>query len=223
MDTETAQAIRWIAPDLYFAPLAEETEAAAEAAEAEQPLLAEHEREALIAQAREDGFKQGWAQGHAEGLNQGHNEGLALGQAEVQRLTSQLQAIIDNFTYPLKRLENEVVNALGSLAVRVAGYLVRRSYVARPALMQALVDEALQAADSDHGILEIRLHSDDLAALQPLLSLESNQRLVADNSLQRGDVRVHAASVRIDASVDTRLDQVIEQLLRPTDAGTSSL
>jgi len=215
MDDQTAQAIRWIAPDLYFPPPAEEP---AEVSPEETVFLAEEERQAIISAAREDGFNQGWKQGHAEGFTQGQNEGLALGQTEVQRLSRQLQAIIDNFSYPLRRLENEVIRELGTLAVRIAGYLVRRSYTARPALMQALVNEALQAADSDNtnSTLDIRLHPDDLAALQPLLRLEPHQRLLADSNLQRGDVRVHAPSVRIDASVDSRLDQVIEQLFKPT-------
>jgi len=221
MDIENTQPIRWIAPDLINI---EPSQLAAESVE-ELPdqavLLPEEERQALIASAREEGFNQGWEQGHADGLAQGHNEGRALGQAEVQRLTQQLQAIIDNFTYPLRRLENEVIHALGTLAVRVAGYLVRRSYTARPALMQALVSEAVQAASSDSSTLEIRLHPDDLTALQPLLSLEPDQRLVADSHLQRGDVRVHASSVRIDASVDSRLDQVIAQLFRPNGALSS--
>jgi len=219
MDTEHAQPLRWIAPDLYFVPPDEEV---AHATPTEPVLLPEDQRQALIEAAREEGFNQGWKQGHAEGLAQGHSQGVAAGQAEVQRLSSQLQAIIDNFTYPLRRLENEVVTALGTLAVRIAGYLVRRSYMVRPALMQALVNEAVQAANSDHSALEIRLHPDDIAALQPLLNLGSNQRLVADNHLQRGDVRVHAASVRIDGSVDSRLDQVIEHLLRPINTGSSS-
>jgi len=220
MDTEVAQPIRWIAPDLIEAvPSPPEDRPVEILVETEAPpLLPEEERQALIASAREDGFKQGWEQGHTDGLAQGHREGMALGQTEIQRLSHQLQAIIDNFTHPLRRLENEVIHALGTLAVRVAGYLVRRSYTARPSLMQALINEALQAASSDSGAVEIRLHPEDLTALQPLLSLEPGQRLVADEHLQRGDVRVHAASVRIDASIDSRLDRVIEHLLRSKDA-----
>jgi len=214
MDTQASQPLRWIAPDLYFVP-PDADEDVAQAIPTEPVLLAEDQRQALIEAAREEGFSQGWEQGHAKGLAQGHSEGVAMGQAEVQRLSGQLQAIIDNFTYPLRRLENEVVTALGTLAVRIAGYLVRRSYMARPALMQALVNEAVQAANSDNSALEIRLHPDDVAALKPLLNVDANQHLVADNHLQRGDVRVHAASVRIDGSVDSRLDQVIAHLLSP--------
>ncbi|REN05226.1 flagellar assembly protein FliH, partial [Mycobacterium tuberculosis] len=80
-----------------------------------------------------------------DGFDQGHAEGLAQGQAEVRRLIAQIEGILDNFSRPLVRLENEVVAALGDLAVRVAGNLVGRAYAAEPELLAQLVNEAVDA------------------------------------------------------------------------------
>ncbi len=65
------------------------------------------------------------------------------GQAEVRRLAAQIEGILDS--RPLVRLENEVVGALGELAVRIAGALVGRAYEAEPALLAQLVGEAIDA------------------------------------------------------------------------------
>ncbi|KAG0773390.1 hypothetical protein G6F22_014911 [Rhizopus arrhizus] len=106
---------------------------------------------------------------------------------------------------PLVRLENEVVGALGELAVRIAGALVGRAYEAEPALLAQLVGEAIDAVGGSTREVEVRLHPDDIAALAPLLNLSPQQRLVPDTSLSRGDLRVHAEAVRIDGTLEARL------------------
>jgi len=153
-----------------------------------------------------------------EGLERGHAEGFAQGQAEVRRLTAQIEGILDNFSRPLARLENEVVGALGELAVRIAGSLVGRAYQADPVLLSDLVSEAVDAVGGSTRDVEVRLHPDDIAALTPLLSLMSGIRLTSDTSLSRGDLRVHAESVRIDGTLEARLRAALETVMRKSGA-----
>ncbi|AJC44674.1 MULTISPECIES: FliH/SctL family protein [Xanthomonas] len=155
-----------------------------------------------------------------EGFERGHAEGLAQGQAEIRRLTAQIEGILDNFSRPLARLENEVVGALGELAVRIAGSLVGRAYQADPVLLSELVAEALDAVGGARRDVEVRLHPDDIAALTPLLTLmDQGIRLVPDLSLSRGDLRVHAESVRIDGTLEARLRAALETVMRKSGAG----
>ncbi|MCW0449845.1 FliH/SctL family protein [Xanthomonas sacchari] len=155
-----------------------------------------------------------------EGFERGHAEGLSQGQAEIRRLTAQIEGILDNFSRPLARLENEVVGALGELAVRIAGSLVGRAYQADPVLLSELVAEALDAVGGARRDVEVRLHPDDIAALTPLLTLmDQGIRLVPDLSLSRGDLRVHAESVRIDGTLEARLRAALETVMRKSGAG----
>ena len=153
-----------------------------------------------------------------EGFEQGRADGYAQGQSEVRRLTAQIEGILDNFGRPLVKLEGEVVAALGELAVRIAGHLVGRAYEAEPALLRDLVGEALDAVGGSSRDVEVRLHPDDIAALAPLLSLPPGQRLVPDLGLSRGDLRVHAESVRIDGTLDARLRAALSAVMRKAGA-----
>lgn len=150
---------------------------------------------------------------HAEGYARGHAEGVAAGQSEVRRIAAQMEGILDAFTRPLARLDAEVGDALGDLAVRIAGALLRRDYAAEPALLEALVREALELAGSDQRQLELRLHPDDLAMLAPQLLALEGVRLSGDTTLARGDLRLHADSVRIDGSLSTRLNAVLQRIV----------
>ena len=201
-------AVRWLAPDLAAGPRAA-AEAVADVPVPRPPSL--EEIQAIEEAARRDGYE--------AGLAQGHQEGFAQGQAEVRSLAAQIEGILDNFTRPLARLEDEVSAALGELAVRIAGSLVGRAYDADPVLLSELVGEALDAVGGTSREAEVRLHPDDIHALAPLLALVSGARLVPDPSLGRGDLRVHAESVRIDGTLEARLRGALETVIRKSGSG----
>lgn len=200
------EAVRWYAPSIGDTPRAVVQD---EPVEMPRPPSLEQ-----IQQIRDDAQREGYE----EGLAQGRTEGMAAGQSEIRRLTAQIEGILDNFSRPLARLENEVVASLGELAVRIAGGLVGRAYQSEPALLAELVDEAVIAVGGAAREVEVRLHPDDIAALTPLLSLGDATRLVADPALARGDLRVHAESVRIDGSLDARLRGALDVVLRRAGA-----
>jgi len=203
----SANAVRWFAPELD-ARLVQEV---VEEAPPPMPVLRPPSLEEI--QAIEEAAKQ-------EGFQRGHAEGLAQGQAEVRRLTAQIEGILDNFSRPLARLENEVVGALGDLAVRIAGSLIGQAYQADPALLSELVAEALDAVGGARREVEVRLHPDDIAALTPLLAMMAEgTRLVPDLALSRGDLRLHAEAVRIDGTLDARLRAALETVMRKSGAG----
>src|SRR5690554_3412790 len=198
-------AVRWHAPELDApAPAANDIP---EAAPPPRPPSLEE-----IQQIRDEAQREGREEGHAEG----YAAGFSQGQAEVRRLAAQIEGILDNFSQPLARLENEVVAALGELAVQIAGGLVGHAYRADPTLLADLVGEAVDTVGGTGRDVEVRLHPEDLAELTPLLSLMPVTRLVADPGLARGDLRVHAESVRIDGSLDARLRGALEKVLHRT-------
>ena len=191
-----AGAVRWTAPGL-------EPPAPPEPA-VELPTPPSVEELQALEQAAHDA-------GYADGLAQGHAEGFASGQAEVRRLVAQIEGILDAFTRPLARLDDEVGDALAELSVRVAGALLGPAYTADPALLADLVREALDAVGtSSQRAVELRLHPDDLGVLAPHLAGLDGVRLTNDSTLARGELRLHSESVRIDGTIAARLQAVLE-------------
>lgn len=206
-------AVRWLAPDLLADPATVQEEHFDD-----QAIELEHDPEPLLQLPTLEEIQAIQDAAQKDGFEQGHADGQAQGQAEVRRLVAQIEGILDNFSRPLVRLENEVVAALGELAVRIAGTLVGRAYEADPALLAQLVGEAVDAVGGANREVEVRLHPDDIAALAPLLQLSANQRLSPDLSLSRGDLRVHAEAVRIDGTLEARLRGALDAVLRKSGA-----
>ena len=192
------EVVRWNAPGLAVAPLREP---------ALPPPPSVEDLQALEQAA------------HAEGFARGHAEGLASGQGEVRRMVAQIEGILDSFTRPLARLDGEVADALTDLAVRIAGTLIGRAYVADPTLLADLVREALDAVGSGHREMELRLHPDDFGVLAPHLAGLDGVRLTVDSALGRGELRLHSESVRIDGTVAARLQSVLEATLADSVEG----
>jgi len=142
-----------------------------------------------------------------------YEEGLAQGQGEVRRLVAQFEGIVDNFSRPLDRLENEVMAALSELSVRVARCLVGRAYQADPVLLAGLARAAVDAVGGASREVELRMHPDDITALADTLDLPEAVRLNGDTSLGRGDLRVHAENMRIDGSLDARIEGALAAVL----------
>jgi flagellar assembly protein FliH len=183
--------VRWAAPELGSSRVEEQ-----------QPQQPSVERLQALEQAAHDA---GFARGHAEGL--------AAGQGEMRRVLAQMEGILDGFTRPLARLDGEVAEALADLATRIAGTLLGREYAADPTLLADLVTQALDAVGSSRREVELRLHPDDLGLLMPHLAALDGVRLTADPGLARGDLRLHAESVRIDGSLGARLQSCLESTL----------
>lgn len=193
--THALEAVRWTAPGLAATP--------------EGALRAPPSVEEL--QALEQAA-------HAEGLARGHAEGFAAGQVDARRMVAQIEGILDSFTRPLARLDGEVAEALADLAVRIAGTLLGRAYIADPTLLADLVREALDAVGSGNREVELRLHPDDFGVLAPHLAGLDAVRLTVDAALGRGELRLHSESVRIDGTLAARLQSVLESTLSNMDA-----
>ena len=75
---------------------------------------------------------------------------------------------------------------------------------------------SVQLAASEPRPVEVRLHPDDIGAIEPLLDLSElpATRLKPDTSLARGDVRVHTDVLRLDGTLHSRLQTVLAQLHR---------
>lgn len=151
---------------------------------------------------------------HAEGFQQGRAEGYVQGRAEALRHAEELKQILARFARPLADLDSEIEHILVHLSNAVVASLLRGLAVHKPEMVAALVKQALAGLPTAARDVEIQLHPEDMNAVETLLpEREPKSRLVPNPQLARGDVRVHCDSVRLDATLATRLANAAEALL----------
>lgn len=151
-----------------------------------------------------------------EGVERGRSEGYAQGRSEALAHIGQLKQIIARFSRPLGDLEAELEQILVHLSGAIAAALWRSMVGPNPELIQRLVRESIGALPAGARDVEVQLHPEDMAAMNALMPEGLPAvRLVSSLALVRGDVRVHCDSVRLDATLNTRLANAAEALLNP--------
>ncbi|GAB3286015.1 flagellar assembly protein FliH [Parahaliea aestuarii] len=203
-------------PDLEQQKLSVKQRALAQRAEFESLRHQEIER------ARDEGYRQGLASGreagHAEGLEQGRREGLDEAREASRIALEPLAELLQTFQDALQELDDRVAGELVDLALVTGRQLAGEALTASPEYILELVRQLLHEEPLLKGQPRLRLHPEDLQLVQSGLEEEfsaAGWTLQADESLQRGGCRVLCESGELDASRESRWQQIMTRVRQP--------
>ncbi|AMX03171.1 flagellar assembly protein FliH [Microbulbifer thermotolerans] len=168
-------------------------------------------------QARREGWQAGFDAGHKEGLAKGLEEGRRAGEAESERqrreLLQPLAGLAQAFSDALARHDEEIAADLAAMALAVGRQLASEALEARPQQVVEVVRHLMREEPLFNGGSRLWLHPQDL----PLVEAELERELAAsgwqtrpDPRLSRGGCRVTGPSGELDASLETRWQQLQE-------------
>jgi flagellar assembly protein FliH len=149
-------------------------------------------------------------QAYEEGRKQGYQAGLV----EIQQEAKKLAGMFNFFHQPLTTLDEDVEQQLTELALTVARLVLKKECTTDPTTVQAIIHEALEFLPVSARNVRVRLNPKDIALLeQGGLDLAAQEwRSIADNTVSQGGCLVESDTSHIDASLETRLQQVVDQL-----------
>ena len=175
----------------------------------------------LTARQIEEIQEQARREGYQQGLQEGREAGMQEFVARVQMIEQMMQAL----DKPFAELDQVVEEQLTQLAMLVARQLVRRELAADPAQVIGVVREALAALPVAARDVRLALHPEDASLVREALSMGDSEqaiRIVDDPVQARGGCKVFTEHSQIDASVESRLNAVIANVLggqRKSDGG----
>lgn len=168
--------------------------------------------EALQKQAQQEGYQTGFKQGHTAG----YKAGTEAGQHDVNQQLTYLSQILSTLNSPLEHLDSEMEQSLVALVTTVARQVIRREIKTDPEHVIGAVRAALEVLPVNDRKIKINLHPQDIELVKKGLSLDDDEghwRWIEDPTLSRGGCRIETANTLIDASVEARLESVINKLL----------
>jgi flagellar assembly protein FliH len=168
--------------------------------------------DSLQKQAQQEGYKVGFEQGQAAG----HQAGLASGKHDVNNQLTILSQIIETLNTPLENLDVDMERDIVALVKTVARQVIRREIKADPDHVIGAVRGALAVLPINDRKIKITLHPQDVELVKKGLSLEGDdesRRWIEDPTLSRGSCHLETTNTSVDASVEARLDNVINNLL----------
>jgi len=153
-------------------------------------------------------------QAYDEAVKAGHAEGLKQGLQEMTNKADQLQKVFNFLKQPLNELDKQVELQLTELAILLAQQLLQKESQLDAQHIQNLVHESLEYLPVKSRDIQVHLNPDDIALLQQA-EIDTNEQswdCVADKNVTRGGCVIESASSHIDATVETRVQQLVDQL-----------
>jgi len=169
------------------------------------------------AEGIETGKKEGHELGFEQGKMEGFQQGLKDAEVRVNEKIAQVEAILRTLTRPLKQLDAEVEDELMFLAMTTARHLVRRELKIQPTHVIAAVRQAVDLLPISVQNIRVFLHPEDATLLRESLAVSDDEeqrwKIVEDPMITRGGCNVETDTSRIDATIETRVNSVIAQIL----------
>lgn len=151
---------------------------------------------------------------YEEARKAGHAEGVKQGLQEVKQKANKLQAVINFLQQPLDDMDEAVEHQLTELAMLLAKQLLKKEGSVDHQHIQNLLHESLQFLPLKSRDIRVRLNPADIELLKlgELNLEEQSWKCVADASVRAGGCVIESDQSVVDATVENRITQLMEQL-----------
>lgn len=165
-------------------------------------------------QGREEGFLKGKAEGYEDGKEQGYQEGLSQGQREIDTALTQLNDLMAQLHEPIEQQADEIEGVLYGLLEKLVTIITRKELQLSSESVLEVIRESLELLPRNSERIRVFVSPQDLdlAKSQSEGSLDRWQ-VYADAALLPGGCRVETMNSLVDASVENRLSDLLEQVV----------
>ncbi|MGX1173715.1 flagellar assembly protein FliH [Pseudomonas sp. R151218B TE3479] len=190
-----------------------------------QPLTLEE-----VESIRQEAYNEGFAVGEKEGF---HSTTLKVRQEADVALTAKLRALESlmlNLFDPIAEQDTQIEKSLVGLVQHIARQVIQRELAIDSSQIEHVMREALKLLPLGVGNVRLYINPQDFELVKALRERhEETWRIVEDAALLPGGCRVETEHSRIDATVETRISQIMaklfdqlhEQALHPAAADLS--
>lgn len=180
--------------------------------------ISAEEMQAIFDAAEKDGFEQGhkdgFAKGNAEGYEAGRQQGLMEMRAQLVAEQQRFQKLANALLDPVNEQDSDIEHLLLDVICTLTQSVVQRELLTDSSHIIGLVKSAVDALPIGSKNIRICLNPDDLAAVE---TYAAEQQLAwsffGDSELLPGGCRVETPESRVDFSVSSRLQIVLEQFI----------
>ncbi|MEM0954979.1 MAG: FliH/SctL family protein [Pseudomonadota bacterium] len=150
---------------------------------------------------------------YRQAYDEGYAEGLAAGHAKAEQIVADMNTLLAAIKAPLHESVSVVLDELLMLVEKSVEAVLERELEMGGADINQIVERSLEALGNADAPAVLSLHPTDAALCRELGLVEDQSIvLIEDATLHRGGVKIRAGSRSVDASVETRLQEVLAGL-----------
>lgn len=166
-----------------------------------------------LEQIREEAYNEGFATGERDGFHSGQLKAQQEAKERLEARVAELETVMGHLMEPIRQQDEQIEDQLLELVETMVRQVVQRELTTDSSHIRQVLRGALKALPMGAEQIRIYLNPADFDTVRAIRERhEENWRLLEDDQLLPGGCRVQAEHSQVDASRETRLQQVIEQL-----------
>lgn len=174
-----------------------------------QPLTLEE-----VEAVRQDAYNEGFSTGEKDGFHAGQLRAAQEAEAELKPRLRALESLMQQLFDPISAQDQAIEHMLLDLVCMISKEVIQRELKIDSAQIGRALREAMKLLPLDDGQVRIHVNPQDFAAIRDLRDRHAeNWRILEDDELLPGGCRVETLHSQIDASIETRMHTLVQQLL----------
>jgi flagellar assembly protein FliH len=166
-----------------------------------------------LEQIREEAYNEGFATGEKDGFHSGQLKGQQEAKTKLEARMAELEALMAQLMAPMQDQDDQIEDMLLKLVETMVRQVVQRELTTDSSQITKVLRGALKALPMGAENIRIYLNPVDFDAAKALRERhEEKWRLLEDDQLLPGGCRVETEHSQLDATLETRLQQITEQL-----------
>ena len=162
---------------------------------------------------RQDAYNEGFATGEKDGFHAGQLKAKQEADIALAAKLASMEQLMTQLFEPISAQDQQLEEAMVSLLGQMVRQVIQRELVSDSSQIRQVLSEALKLLPMGTGNIRIHVNPQDFEIIKALRERhEESWRILEDASLLPGGCRVESELSRIDATVETRLNQAIKQL-----------
>ncbi|KMT56816.1 flagellar assembly protein FliH [Pseudomonas fildesensis] len=174
-----------------------------------QPLTLEE-----LESIRQEAYNEGFAAGEKDGFRSSTLKVRQEAESALNVKLGSLERLMGSLFDPIAEQDSQLEKAMVNLVEHIARQVIQRELVLDSSQIESVMREALKLLPLGVGNVRLYINPQDFEQVKALRERhEETWRIVEDAALQPGGCRVETEHSRIDATVETRISQIMAKLL----------
>ena len=170
-------------------------------------------------QAREEGYQAGLEEGRAAGISEGLEIGSAKGLIEGREqnilISQQFTDLINNFEIELQQAKENTAQQILDLCLEMSQAMLKTALDVRPELLLPIITQSLEDLPGVQFPATLHLNPSDIELVKLALGDDLKKdgwRIISDKHIEAGGCRLDTATNKIDATLPSRWQQLLDAL-----------
>jgi len=163
----------------------------------------------LVEAGRKEGYEKGYSEAYEKAREEGYDKGLEESQPIVEAKLNTIESMISELNNPMDNVNQAIEERLLNFSLKIASLIANKTIAEDEEMLKEIVSKAVSEIPPSKEKIVFKISPNDRGVLTDLAS-KNGWELVNDESIAQGGFVIESGMCKIDATVEERIKNVID-------------